>query len=322
MSAFYNYSEPFSCECRAFARLQETGHDELALQCFGYILLDEKHEQIMMSQFKHLRELIDLEFNGSLMQSGHEDLRSRFLGRDGRPPPIRGIVKEFGHVNEEVGKLGTRDARRILRDVIQLQQLGIFNVDVASRQIISGKLCDFSTAVTSPHFLTNPELNPQLSPEWISAMEFETFQFAVNDYWQFDEMVFEWNAEHEKEKIACCVFATHPSHRTRYNLRSTPSRGRAYTLVDPRLYQWKTVVSSPKKIATRAMVRKRPLSKNASARGEAVSKASVRLQTKPPRWYLNCSSEVAADLKISRDFSTSLHWYYQDGLIFPRKKQY
>ncbi|KAG5979181.1 hypothetical protein E4U55_005472 [Claviceps digitariae] len=183
MSAFYNYSEPFSCECRAFARLQETGHRELALQCYGYLLLDEKHEQVMMNQFKNL------EFNGTIDNSGRDDIRSFFLGRDNRPPPIRGIVKEFGLSNEALGTLRTREARKILRDMIQLQQLGIINIDVATRQIMSGKLCDFSTAITLPHYMTSPELNPQLTPEWKLAIEYETFIFALHDYWQFDEMV-------------------------------------------------------------------------------------------------------------------------------------
>lgn len=41
MSAFYNYSEPFSAECRAFGRLWDAGWEELAIRCFAYVLLDE-----------------------------------------------------------------------------------------------------------------------------------------------------------------------------------------------------------------------------------------------------------------------------------------
>lgn len=228
MSAFYNYSEPFSCECRAFGRLQEDGCDELAVRCFGYLLLDEEHERAMMNQFSHL----DLEFNGNIEYPGAEDMRSRFLGKDGRPPPIRGIVKEFGHGDED---LRTRDVRRILRDVIRLQQLGIIDIDVAHRQLIGGKLCDFSTAITVPHFVTTPELNPCLTPEWISAMEFETFQFSINDYWDFDEMVRLWNEEHENRKNKISVHAFPGGHgcQIKYDLRSTPSRERVYSLVNP-----------------------------------------------------------------------------------------
>lgn len=45
MTAFYNYSEPFPAECRVFERLEEAVHPELAVRCFDYVLLDERHEQ-------------------------------------------------------------------------------------------------------------------------------------------------------------------------------------------------------------------------------------------------------------------------------------
>jgi hypothetical protein len=128
---------------------------------------------------------LKLEFNGSMDFPGRWNERSRFLGKDGRPPPIWGIVKEFGHSLKD---LQPRDTRRILRNIVKLQQMGIIHIDMAERQIISGKICDFSTATTSPHFVMTPELNPQLTPEWISALEFETFQFSMNDYWEWNLM--------------------------------------------------------------------------------------------------------------------------------------
>ena len=186
MSAFYNYSEPFSCECRAFGRLQEAGYEELAIKCFGYVLLDEEHEHTMTTQFSNLK----LEFNGDIEYPGGDDMRSRFLGKDGRAPPIRGVVKDFGLEDEE--NLRTTLVRKILRDVIKLQQLGIIRIDVATRQIIDDKISDFSTALTIPHFLTTPELNPRLTPEMICAMELETFKLFISDYLDFDEMMFDW----------------------------------------------------------------------------------------------------------------------------------
>lgn len=318
MSALYNYSEPFSCECRAFGRLQEAGHDELAVQCQGYLLLDEEHERAMRNQFSHL----DLRFEGNIFWARENlGLRSRFSGRGGRPPPIRGIVKEFGAGPEE---LRTRDARRILRDVVQLQQLGIIHIDVADRQLINGKLCDFSKAITVPHFVTTPELNPQLTPEWISAMEFETFQFSINDYWEFDDMVRLWNEEHEtqKNKITFYAFPGGGSCQTKYNLRRSPSRERVYSFVDPRQYNWRMSGSSPRKRARRVLdgKTKKLGQKTRGSRG-APSKGRLRLDTKPPRWYLNCSNEVAAELRVETSFSNSLQWECKDGLIFPRKKR-
>ncbi|EMR71838.1 hypothetical protein UCREL1_1113 [Eutypa lata UCREL1] len=127
MSAFYNYSEPFSCECRAFGRLQGAGHEELAVRCFGYVLLHEEHEHALMIRFSDLK----LDFNGDIEYPGGEDMRSRFLGKDGRASPIRGVVKDFGLEDEE--NLRPTLMRKIFRDVIKLQQLGIFRIDVATR---------------------------------------------------------------------------------------------------------------------------------------------------------------------------------------------
>jgi Kinetochore Sim4 complex subunit FTA2 len=133
---------------------------------------------------------MDLDFNGDCESPGYWDVRSRFLGRRGKPPPIRGIVKAIGQADEP---LRMRDARRILRTVIQLQQLGMIYIDVVHWQLIDGKIADFSTTMTSPHFLMTPELNPRLTPEWISAIELATFRYSCIDYWEFDNMVREWN---------------------------------------------------------------------------------------------------------------------------------
>lgn len=303
MSAFYKYSNPFSAECRAFGRLQEAGHEDLAVQCFGYLLLDEQHEHALMGRFSDLR----LDFNGNGDYPGHHDMRSRFLGRDGRVPPLRGIVKAFGHAEEP---MRARDAHRILRDVIHLQQLGIIYIDVTHRQLTSGKFADFSMAITTPHFITTPELNSSLTPECIAAIEFETSQFGINDYWQFDDMIRLWNDENEdepKDQLSVYAFPGGNGCRiTDYSLRSTPSRERVYSLVDPRLYDWRR----PGQVATRG-----------DGPGSTRQRPRRRLQARPPRWYYECDGKVTAGLKNDIMFSTSLSWEYKDGLIFPRKKK-
>jgi hypothetical protein len=321
MSALYNYAEPFSCECRAFGRLQEAGWEDLAVRCFGYLLLDEEHERAMMNQFSGSR--LRLDFNGNGDAPGLEDMRSRFLGKDGRAPPIRGIVKEFGHGDED---LRTRDARRILRDIIRLQQLGIINVDVAHRQLIGGKLCDFSSTITAPHFLTTPELNPCLTPEWISAMEFETLEFSMGDYWYFDEMVRGWNMDHEdqKNKVSAYAFPGGNGCGLKYDLRSTPSRNRVYSLVNTWRSDWNTSAASPMNgVPGASGGRKSGRSTKGGSSGKprgVISKTRRRLDAKPPRWYYDCDEKVAAMMRRSRDFQTSLLWEVKDGLIFPRKR--
>ncbi|KAG7292935.1 hypothetical protein NEMBOFW57_002980 [Staphylotrichum longicolle] len=316
LSAFYEYSEPFSAECRAYGRLQEAGHEDLAVPCFGYVLLDERHERAVMDKFSDL----DLDFNGNGDYPGYYDMRSRFLGRDGRAPPIRGIVKALGRAEEH---MRTSDARRILREVVSLQQLGIFHVDVAHRQLIDGKIADFSTAVTTPHFLTNPELNPSLTPEWISAMEFETFRFCLADYWQFDDMVEEWNDEHDdpRDKVKVSALPGTRGRQSTYGLRSTPSRERVYSLVDPRRLGWgASATLSSRRVAGGGTGQKGD-GGTGGVSGRAISKPRRRLVARPPRWYYDCDPQTAAKLKTTRGYSLTLSWWAKDGLIFPRKRR-
>ncbi|KAK4145150.1 uncharacterized protein C8A04DRAFT_36070 [Dichotomopilus funicola] len=190
MSAFYDYSEPFNCECRAFGRLQEAGHEDLSIQA-----------------------------------PGRMEMRSRFLGRDGRVPPIRGIVKEFGHAPEEED-VQPADFRKILHDIPLFQQLGIFYLDVAARQIVSGKFSDLSTAITVPHFVITPELNPQLTPDMREALETETFRLTLDDYRTFDEVVDDWNQRHADQKGAVSVRAF-PGGSGTPKLRTRVSRGQS-----------------------------------------------------------------------------------------------
>lgn len=61
-----------------------------------------------MDRFSHFR----LDFNGNGDAPGAEDMSSRFLGRNGRVPPLRGIIKELGAVDEA---LRAESARSVLR---------------------------------------------------------------------------------------------------------------------------------------------------------------------------------------------------------------
>ena len=316
MTPYYNYSEPFNCECRAFARLQEAGYEELAVKCFGYVLLDEEHERIIMEQFGRP------DFVGSERYYADDDLRLRFVEKAGKstPPPIRGIVKEFGERSED---LTTRKARKILKDVTQLHQLGIFGLDVGLRQYANDKIADFSTAITVPHYLTTPELNPHLGDEVLPALEYETFKFAMSDYWTFDSLVSDWNSEHEKISVYAMPggrVSPWDDHEIGYNLRMTPARNRIYTLVDPRSYDWK----APK--ATEAGGKDGRRGKKGDGEavtkgpGGAVRKSRPRLLANPPKWYYDGDSRLVARLKDHRRWGVlnSIDWESKDGLLYPQ----
>ncbi|KAJ4323206.1 hypothetical protein N0V84_004469 [Fusarium piperis] len=292
LTAFSNYAEPFNCECRAFGRLKEAGCEHLATKCFGYMLLEDNNERAMMDQFKHLA----LDFTEHYDEF---DVRSRFLGKDGRSPPIRGIIKELGQPDE---KLCTRTLRSILKDVIQTHQLGVIGLDIAHRQIINGKLSDLSTAITFPHFTTSPELNPHIAPEMVAQMELNTFKKCLYDYCQFDDMVQEWNDDHPDPRDQLAFYSL-PGGKSgqglEYDLRSLPSRERVYTLADPRSYDWK--------------------SSHGKSNGR-VAKKRRRPQAKPPRWYYMDNPDEIAKMKRRDLFGVTHEWHYKDGHAFPHPR--
>ncbi|KAI1733618.1 kinetochore Sim4 complex subunit FTA2-domain-containing protein [Xylaria scruposa] len=290
-SAFYDYGDPFNCECRAFGRLREAGREELAVRCFGYMLLNEKHERAIAAQFPNVH------FNGNIYAPSGDDMRTRFLGRDGRAPPVRGIVKQFGHqFEEEAEQLWPALARKTLRDIKALQQLGIIRIDVAERQMIDDKFSDFSTAITVPHFITTPELNPHLTPAMRSAMELDTFKLAIGDYLEFDEMVYGWNMDYashgssrRRRYIDVCAFPGGRGCRLKYQLRNK-ARENVFTFVDPRRYDWKTG-----------------------------NKKNKRRRQRTRIWMYNCSdSKLVEDLKAPWPMGYTQQWDYKDGFIFPR----
>lgn len=53
----------------------------------------------------------------------------------------------------------------------------IISLDIGLWQLIDGKFTCCSVAVTTPHFITNREMNPRLTPEAIAAMEPEILQW-------------------------------------------------------------------------------------------------------------------------------------------------
>ncbi|CAH0004893.1 unnamed protein product [Clonostachys byssicola] len=307
---FYEYLDPFNNECRAFGRLHESGHSELAVECYGYVLLDEDHERTLRDRFPDRK--LDWIF-----QDDSGSRRQEFLTKDGKPPPIRAIVKEFG---SGVDKLRDRQLRKTLKDTIQLQQLGMIGIDVAERQLINGKLCDFSTTMTTPHFVMNMEMHPHLTPLGKARMEFDLFWYSMYDYMVFDEMVDEWNEEHRLQKDQVSVRALpqlYGSDSWTYNLRKTASRERVFTHVDPRLYDWRAPARDRDESSSGGQANGRSSKGSGSGRSVAKVSKSRRRFKKPPRWYYEGSEEHMAKLRRSRNRDTYFDWEFKNGFFIP-----
>lgn len=183
--------------------------------------------------------------------------------------------------------------------------------------------------------MTNPELNPHLTPEQITCIEYDTFGFSYGDYRVFDQMVADWNQEARKRREPIISVHALPQHTTRYysrryDLRRTPSRLAVYTLADPRQYDWKNPPSlrAPGSGMRASGTLRSPGKAQKRSRGasrEAISKTPLWARAKPPRWYYNGGSSEAASLlddDYSIRFEPSFPWEYKDGFICPAKRRW
>ncbi|KAI1167140.1 kinetochore Sim4 complex subunit FTA2-domain-containing protein [Nemania serpens] len=332
LSTLYNYTEPFNAECRAFGRLMETGCEELAIPCFGYVLLDEDHERALMTKFN----FTNWTFNGSEEESGSVEIdeqRLLYPDKNGRSPPLRCIVKAFGQNIEgwEGHVFSQKVASRLFRSIIKLQKLGIINIDFATRQIIDGRLSDFSTAITFPHFMTNPELNPYLSSAMIKAVEMDTFAHCITDYKWFDEEIGEWNYGFGGNGNRLISIEAFPGRRgcpreARYNLRGSAERT-LYTLVDPRRYGW-TANQVVGGVGTQSTSQKRRSGRaskavaSQSARSKDPKRIWRKLTARQDRWHYQCEGEDEGWLDVMNSEGIhipDLQWACKDGYMFPTK---
>lgn len=233
--------DPFNAKCRAFGRLQESGSE---------------------------------------WDRGCRDMRQGFLCKDGRPVPIRCILKAYRQVvddSEETKALTVELADKMFWDIVELQQLGVCDMDVALRQYVNGKIADFSIAMTVPHFAMNPELNPSLPASAIATMEKETFISAIADFIEYDTLLWLFPNELEGQSKSLWAFSNEQSYKKSPVLRSTEARSRVYTHVDPRRYDWKNPGSNSNKQLKRRLRKGVP-----KAKRQRLS----RLIPQVPRWYL------------------------------------
>ena len=304
MTALAQYSEPFYAECRAFGRIQEAGQEAIANKCYGYVLLDDEHECKLHRKFPVSEDdEEDWNFNGTpdSFRKSH-DFRGRFLDSRQRRPPVRCLVKELGQ-NPET--LTLRLLKSGERDITKLHPRGIFYLDVHEAQMIDGKLCDFGTAITTPHPLMTPELNPNLSEQELGLMADETFRLARSDFWQLDNMVDRWkrdspHAGGPELKFRCIKPAPND-----HDLRPTKDRQALYTFADPRIYDWRLSSLS----STTGM------DNPSSGRSSIV--ASNGRWLPPKRWYRDLGAIEEQRVRTYGGYNPRLAWEYRDGLLYP-----
>ncbi|KAK9418550.1 putative Protein kinase domain-containing protein [Seiridium unicorne] len=188
------YFDPFSCECRAYARLKEYGIEELAVKCHGFIMLDEEFQQ-------RLRE-----------KDQHDWKKDWGWSKKVAKTPLRAIVKDFvdadfgaidralhagiiDSVEEQAWRTSLNMDRGtgagLVHAMRMIHQSGILVRDVHNGNVVHGKFLDFSSAWTAPH--------PAFTPEVLYANRrgyMAWYKLSRKDDFAIDELISDWNESH------------------------------------------------------------------------------------------------------------------------------
>jgi hypothetical protein len=182
---------PFNCESRAYARLKEEGKEDIAVRCYGYLMLGD-HEQARLRR---------LAYPDRLKEPGHGE--ESYKGE-----PLKALVKEFVEYDdvqpwdrEAANKRRVvrplndhKTAKKLIQSLKTLHHVGILHRDLNNTNVVNGRFLDFSTAWTVPH--------PCLKTEFIEAQSDAYGYMGMIDAWRVDKMIDDWNSYHpDREPI-------------------------------------------------------------------------------------------------------------------------
>ena len=154
------HMDPFYRECRAYGRLIDAEvNGEIAVRCHGYLTIPAAMEDELAKKFQITTwDRSDDEYDKPVSKR----------------EPLRAIVKDLIDSDVEFVK---NDVYKILRHLKHLHRLGIYPMDVTSRNYRAGSLVDFSAAMTEPHYLFQTRSKSQV------------VLYKQNDFILFDRMV-------------------------------------------------------------------------------------------------------------------------------------
>lgn len=183
--------DPFYNECRAYGKLIESDvNGRVAARCHGYTTIHYKEVHQLGKEF-HIE---DLEQEAESYQESQVP-PERYL--------YRAIVKEL--IRDDLPLTHMR-VKKMMRDLLKMRELGVYPMDIKSRNYRGCLLVDFSSAITEPHSTF------KISPEWQNELTRNT------DLVEFDEMV-------EKVKVKTWIKAWTVDYKRKLRPRN-PARKR------------------------------------------------------------------------------------------------
>ncbi len=182
---YIDYFDPFSCECRAYARLKEANHEDVAVKTHGYLLLTPQQEAEVAQRVTGEAYNLRSGNNFWAREEQHCEL------------PVRAIVKALANHETPRDPALSRD---MWTDLQVLHSLGIFVQDTHGGNYMEGKLVDFSRAWTMCH--------PAMDVARASALRkllLEELQQLLDNYYELANWSSKWipDLPQDLEELCC-----------------------------------------------------------------------------------------------------------------------
>ncbi|KAI4212012.1 MAG: hypothetical protein LQ351_005194 [Letrouitia transgressa] len=168
LDILHAHADPFYNECRAYGKLIEAKlNGKVAVRCYGYLIIPAAVESELWQKFG-AREWNRPE------EEYHKPASKR--------QALRAIVKDL--IQQDV-PYTKKTLRKMLRDLKQIRDQGIFPSDITARNYKGGLLVDLSVAMTEPHFLFDEKVRE------LDRVE----AYQGQDLYQFDGMIEDLNLQ-------------------------------------------------------------------------------------------------------------------------------
>jgi Kinetochore Sim4 complex subunit FTA2 len=145
LEKYIAHFDPFYAECRAYGCIEDNEQNgRIAVRCHGFMAVSAKEEEILAAP--------PFQIDASEWNRPEQEYDWPVAQRQ----PFRAIVKQLVK-----SKIHFSAVAQMRKDLLALQDLGVYVQDISEENFINGKLVDFSRSWTRPHLMLDPSIRSQ-----------------------------------------------------------------------------------------------------------------------------------------------------------------
>jgi Kinetochore Sim4 complex subunit FTA2 len=145
LEKYIAHFDPFYAECRAYGCIENNEQNgKIAVRCYGFMAVSAKEEEVLAAP--------PFQIDTSEWNRPEQEYDWPVSARQ----PFRAIVKELVK-----SKSRFRWVAQMRKDLLALQDMGVYVQDISEDNYINGKLVDFSRSWTKPHLMLDTDIRSQ-----------------------------------------------------------------------------------------------------------------------------------------------------------------